>query len=84
MEKEETIIDSPVAVGGVTLIPIAKISLDYESINRAGFFFGMKWPVAIVVISVSGKRAFRMTGEEVSVQELVQELPGVKETLEGM
>ena len=84
MEKEETIIDSPIAVGGVTLIPIAKISLDYASSNRAGFLFGMKWPVAIVVISFAGRRAFRITGEEVSVQELVQELPGVKETLERM
>jgi uncharacterized spore protein YtfJ len=84
MEKEETIVDSPIAVGEVTLVPIAKISLDYASSDRAGFLFGMKWPVAIVAISVSGRRAFRMTGEEVSVQELVQELPGVKETLEGM
>jgi uncharacterized spore protein YtfJ len=84
MEKEETIIDSPIAVGGVTLVPIAKISLDYESGNRAGFFFGMKWPVAIVVISVSGKRAFRITGAEVSVEELIREVPGVKEMLEGI
>jgi uncharacterized spore protein YtfJ len=84
MEKEETIIDSPISVGGVTLIPIAKVSVDYESSNRAGLFFAMKWPVAIVVISVLGRRAFRMTGEEVSVQQLIQELPGVKEMLEGM
>jgi len=33
---------------------------------------------------VSGKRAFRITGEEVSVQELIQELPGMKEMLEGI
>jgi len=84
MEKEETIIDSPVAVGGVTLIPIAKISLDYEWSNRGVYFFGMKRPLAIVAISVSGKRAFRITGAEVSVEELIQEVPGVKETLEGM
>ncbi len=84
MEKEETIIDSPVAVGGVTLIPVAKISLDYESSKRAGFFFGMKWPVAIVAISVSGRRAFRITGAEVSVEELIQEVPGMKEMLEGI
>lgn len=84
MEKEETIIDSPLAVGAVTLIPIARISLDYEWSNRGVYFFGMKRPVAIVTISVSGKRAFRMTGAEISVEELIQEVPGMKEMLEGM
>jgi uncharacterized spore protein YtfJ len=44
----------------------------------------MKQPVAVVAISVSGKRAFRVTGEEVSMEELIQEVPGIKETLEGI
>jgi uncharacterized spore protein YtfJ len=84
MEKKETTIDSPVVVGEVTLVPIARLSLNYERSNGGIFFFGMKQPLAVVVISVSGKRAFRITGEEVSVQELIQELPGMKEMLEGM
>ena len=84
MEKKETTIDSRVAVGGVTLIPVAKTSLDYERSNSRIFFFGMKQPVAVVAISVWGKRAFRITGEEVSVEELIQEVPGMKETLEGI
>ena len=84
MEKKETTIDSPVGVGEVTLIPVAKTLLNYERSNGGIFFFGMKQPVAVVVISVSGKRAFRITGEEVSVEEPIQEVPGIKETLEGI
>lgn len=84
MEKKETTIDSPVGVGEVTLVPIARASVNYERGNGGILFFGMKQPLAVVVISVSGKRAFRITGEEVSVQELIQELPGMKEMLEGM
>jgi len=84
MEKKEVTIESPVAVGEVTLVPIAKTSLNYEQSNGGIFFFGMKQPVAVVAISVSGKRAFRITGEEVSVEELIQEVPGIKETLEGI
>jgi len=84
MEKKETTIESPVVVGEVTLIPVAKTSLNYERSNGGIFFFGMKQPVAVVAISVAGKRAFRITGEEVSVEELIQEVPGIKETLEGI
>lgn len=84
MEKKEVTIESPVGVGEVTLIPVAKTSLNYERSNGGIFFFGMKQPVAVVAISVSGKRAFRITGEEVSVEELIQEVPGIKETLEGI
>jgi hypothetical protein len=84
VEKKEVTIESPVAVGEVTLVPIARLSLNYERSNGGIFFFGMKQPVAVVAISVSGKRAFRVTGEEVSVEELIQEVPGIKETLEGI
>ncbi|GAI75671.1 unnamed protein product, partial [marine sediment metagenome] len=41
----------------------------------------VKRPVAVVVVSPQAKRAFRTTGEEVSLEKLMQEVPSLKEML---
>lgn len=84
MEKKEIRIDNPVAVAGITLIPVTKVSLNYWSGNGGISFFGVKQPASVVVVSPSAKRAFRITGEEVSLDQLIQEVPGIKEILEGI
>lgn len=82
MEAKEIIIENPVAVAGITVIPIVKVTLNHWHVNRSVSFFGNKQPVGVVVISPSAKRAFRTTGEEVPLDELIQEAPGIKELLE--
>lgn len=82
MEKKEVGTESPLAVAGVTLIPVARISLNYRHGNSGISFFGVKQPVAVVVVSGSTKRAFWTTGEEVPLDQLIQELPDIKEILD--
>lgn len=82
MEKKEVGTDNPVAVAGITLIPVAKVSVNYRHGNSSISFFGVKQPVAVVVVSRSTKRAFRTTGEEVPLDQLIQEVPDIKEILE--
>ncbi len=84
MEKEEVTIGTPVAVAGVTLIPVTKVSLNYWWGNGSLAFFGVKQPIGVVVVSQSTKRAFRVTGEEVSLDQLIQEVPDIKAVLERM
>ena len=84
MGKREITIDNPVTDGGVTLIPIVKVSLNYEHSNSGISLFGVKQPIAIVLISMSTRRAFRITGEEVSIDQLIQEIPDIKGMLEGL
>jgi len=81
MEKQEVIVDSPVTAGGVTVIPVVEVSLSHWRIKGGISFYGAKRPVSLVVISPAGKRAFRITGEEVALNQLVQEVPGIKEVL---
>ncbi len=81
MDKKEVAINNPVTVAGVTLIPIVEISQNYWQGNRGISFMGVKQPVSVIVVSPSAKRAFRMTGEEISLDQLIQEVPGVKEIL---
>lgn len=84
MEKKEITIGEPIAIGDVTLIPITKVSLNYECGNAGISFFGFKHPVAVIVISTSAKTAFRIDGEEVSIDHLIQEIPDLKATIEGI
>lgn len=84
MEKKEVEIGNPVTVAGVTLIPVIKVSLNYWRSNGSVSFFGVKQPIGLVVVSSSARRAFRITGEEVPLDQLIQEVPRIKEVLEGI
>ena len=85
MEKGKVVtIDNPVAIAGLTLIPVVEVSLNYWQANGITSFFGVKQPVAVILVSPSSKRAFRITGEEVSIGQLVQEVPAIEEILERL
>ncbi len=84
MEKKEIAIDNPVTVAGLTIIPVVQVLLNYWHTKDSTSFFGLKQPVAVIVVSPLAKRAFRITGEEVSIDQLVQEAPGIKELLERL
>lgn len=82
MEKKKVEIGSPLTIAGITLIPIIETSL--HSWQRKGgiSFLGMKQPLSVVVISPSEKKAFKISGEEVPLDELIEEVPILKEKLD--
>ncbi len=82
METKEVTIESPIKVVGLTLIPITRVLVTSWSAEGVTSFLGIKKPVAMVVVSQSAKRAFWITGEEVSLEELIKEAPSLKEMLE--
>ena len=82
--KKEVEISPPVTVAGVTLIPIAEVSLNYWRGSGGISFFGVKQPFGVVVVSPTVKTAFRVTGEEVPLAQLIEEVPGIKGVLEGI
>ncbi len=84
MEKEEIRIEAPFTVAGVTLVPIVKTSLNHWHSKGHFSFFGNKQPVSVVVISPQASRAFRITGEEVPLDQLTKEIPDLTEILEGI
>ena len=84
MEKKEVVVESPVAVAGFTIIPVIQLLRNYWHAKGVTSFLGAKEPTAVIVVSPTAKRAFRLTGEEVSIDQLVQEVPGIEEILEGI
>ncbi len=84
MEKKEIRVEAPSTVAGVTLVPIVEVSLNCWRGKGRLSLFGAKQPVSVVVVSPQAKRAFRINGEEVSLDQLAKEIPGIKEILEGV
>lgn len=82
MEEKEVEISNPVTIGEVTLIPVVSASLNYWHGKRGLFFFGVKQPLNVLVVSPSGKKALGISGEEVSLDQLIQEVPAIKDLLE--
>jgi uncharacterized spore protein YtfJ len=74
--------EDAVTISGVTLIPVTKLSLNCQRIGNSISCFGTKQPSSVVVVSQTTRRAFNITGEEVSLDQLVQETPSIKELME--
>ena len=84
MEKQEVEVGNPVIIGDVVLIPVVELSVNYWHGKGGAWFFGTRQPVTIVAVSPSVRRAFRVTGEVVPFDQLVQEVPGIREILVGI
>ncbi|MBN2462124.1 MAG: hypothetical protein JXB43_00820 [Dehalococcoidia bacterium] len=83
MEKKRVIISSPITIDGTTLIPVVKSSLNCQSSGNTIFFSGIKQPVSIVVASPSAKKAFEITGKEIPLDQLIQEVPDLVRILKS-
>jgi len=81
MEKKQRVIDNPITVDGITIIPIVHILLNSYIHSDGAFMFGRKQPDAIIVVSPAGKRAFRITGEEVPLDQIVDDIPELETLL---
>ena len=82
MEKKEVIVSDPVPVMGLTLIPVVQVSLNYWYDKGGISFSGIKQPIAVVVVSPSAKRVIKVSGEDITVDDFIGEVPVIKEALE--
>jgi len=82
MKKKRVIIGSPIAIAGITLILVTKLSFSCQPNGSSIFFFGIKEPVSLVVSSPSTKKAFEITGKEIPLDQLIQNAPDLAGMLE--
>jgi hypothetical protein len=81
MEKKKVIIAGPVAIAGITLILVVKLSLNCQPVGSSIFFSGIKQPMNVVVASSSTKKAFDIEGGEIPIGSLLQEVPDLAKIL---
>jgi hypothetical protein len=82
MEGKKITVSSPVAIAGITLILVIKLSLNCQGAGSNIFFSGHKQPVNVVVASPSMKKAFNIDGDEIPIGSLLQEVPDLAGMLE--
>jgi uncharacterized spore protein YtfJ len=81
MEKKEVTIINPVTVAGINIIPVSKVTINGWHGKQGFACSGNKQPDIIIIATPTEKRAFRVTGEEITLQKLAQEMPNIMETL---
>ena len=81
MEEQKIIIDKSDSIVGLTMVTVTQISVNIGSTWAGTAIMATKRPLAMVVVSSQAKRAFRITGEGVLLEELIQEYPGLKDYL---
>lgn len=82
MEKNVVNLDNPISIRGLTIFPVVKLSTHYSFATGIAVM-STRQAVAAVIISPLQKKAFRITGEEVSLEQLVAEFPTLREPLEN-
>lgn len=81
MKKSIIGIDPPVSIKGFTIIPVWKISSSYSF--AAGIYISSsKQAVAAVTITQGIEKVFRISGEEITLDQFIHEFPALKESVE--
>lgn len=84
MEAKKLILEKPLIVQGITLLPVSEISSYSRQSSWGIYLYCIKKPLAIVMISAHRKAAYAATGEDYPLQKLMQQLPPLERLLEQM
>ena len=68
-------ISGPIAIAGISLILVVKLSVNCQPMGSGMFFSGTKQPINLVINSEFGRKAFDIRGAEVQVSTLVEQAP---------
>lgn len=71
--------DDPLKVGELTLVPVSEFHSFSMVSGDGGSFVGMKRAKAVVALGPWGAVALDLDGEVLSLEELLDEVPGLKE-----
>jgi hypothetical protein len=82
MEKKKVMISGPMAIAGITLILVIKLSVNCQPAGNNIVFSGVKQPVSLVVKSPWTNKAFNLDGKEVPLSKILEETPGLAGILE--
>ncbi len=77
-EKKEIIVGHPLTFPGLTLIPIMETRLHHWRYRNSFSLFGSKQAIGIIAVTPTLTKAFKVNGEEVTLEELKREFPGLE------
>jgi len=80
MEKEEIVIEKPVAIDEYTVVPIIRRSVHYHKNKEGNILIGTKHLLAVLVTTGS-KKVLYMIKDDYSMEQLIEELPELRNLL---
>jgi len=83
VRKEYLAREQTAVIGGVRITPVVRISVGYTQIRGTRSFYAGKLPVYLIISSGDDKRAYSVTGQEVSIQQVISDCPALEVGLEG-
>lgn len=72
---------APIAIAGVTLIPIERVRIWFEQQPDAYWLGAMKEALAVVVCNRTGARVVDMEARELPIDEFITQIPGLESLL---
>ena len=81
MKIEEVKAGQPMRVGEITLVPIESTFVSCVSVEGGAVVRGSKGLAGIVVVSGKNRYAIDLTGEEVSMDRYLKQVPGLARLL---
>ena len=83
MAKKTGLGDS-LAVGGLTIVPVAVTSVEIQRVAGRMMAFGYREAVAVIVTGPSGTEVLAASGEILSLEQLADLYPEIREQLDGL
>jgi hypothetical protein len=75
MAQKKIIIEAPLNIGDLTIIPVVELSISHYNGDSGIYFFAYKKPVAIVTVTGIEKKLLILDETYLSVDKLLAEVP---------
>ncbi len=72
----------PIYLNGTNIIPVENVYLRNYALRKGFWLDGSREPVSIVVCDAHGVRALNIQAHELSLTELIRDVPGLEAVLE--
>ena len=83
MERKKLTIGNHLETNGLTIFPLISISARCNRLGRSLSFYGSIYPQYIVLVNGDGPKAFTINGEDVSLGQLIKEVPELRAALDS-
>ena len=81
---KKTELGDALAVGGLTIVPVAVTSVEIQRVRGGVMAFGYREAAAVIVIGPSGTEVLAASGDILSLEQLADLYPGIREQLDTL
>jgi len=82
IEKTMVFVEKPLKIRGVTIVTVSEVKGEYHHNDNSLGGYCNKQPLALALITSEGVKAFTIDGNEMKIDDFVQEFPVTRNLLE--